>query len=164
MKNFLLSLIAVFVFTFTSAQEKTVGFSKNDVFVTGSFSYDDSTEDFNFGAAANLFLTSNISVGAEYARTQDGDFKANTVAVNARNYFTPANQFSLFGELRFATNVGSDSSSNVNIQINPGFNYFISNNFSLESRLGLIGYDTETENFTFGTNLANLTFGLNYRF
>jgi opacity protein-like surface antigen len=164
MKKLLLSLIAIFAFTFANAQEETVGFSKNDLFVTGSFSYADSSKDFNFGAAANVFVTPNISVGGEYVRTQNGEFKTNDIAVNGRNYFTPANQFSLFGELRVATNVDSDSGSNFNIQVNPGINYFISNNFSLETKVGFIGYDTETSDFTFGTNLMNVALGLNYRF
>ena len=163
MKKFLLAFIAIFTFAFATAQEATTpGFSKNDLFVTGSFSYSDATENFNFSASANTFVTSNISVGAGFTRTQVGDLKTNDITANVRNYFTPANQFSLFGEFRVAKNI--DGNPNFNLQVNPGINYFISKSFSLETKLGLIGYDTETEDFAFGTDLTNITFGLNYRF
>lgn len=162
MKKFLLAFIAIFAFATAQAQEAKPGFSKNDLFVTGSFSYADSTEDFNFSATANTFVTSNISVGAGYTRTQTGDLKTNDINVNVRNYYTAANQFSLFGELRAAKNI--DGNPNFNLQVNPGINYFISKNFSLETKLGLVDYNTESGNFTFGTDLANIAFGLNYRF
>lgn len=162
MKKILLTIIAVFAFTIAQAQEETPGFSKNDFFVTGSFSYVDSTEDFNFNSTVNTFITDNISVGAGYSRLQNGSTKTNDISVNVRNYFTPANQFSLFGEL--GTTMNLDGGSNFNIQVNPGINYFISNSFSLETKLGLINFDTETSDFMFGTNLSNITLGLNYRF
>lgn len=163
MKKFLLAFIAIFTFAFVSAQDTKPGFSKNDVFVTGSFSYADETKDFNFNAAANMFITSKISIGAGFERTENElDGKRNKVAVNIRNYYTPENQFSLFGELRASNYV--EGSSSFLVEVNPGINYFISKNFSLETKLGLISYNADSENFTFGTDLANIAFGLNYRF
>lgn len=65
MKKFLLAFIAIFAFATAQAQEAKPGFSKNDLFVTGSFNYADKTKDFNFSAAVNTFITSNISVGVD---------------------------------------------------------------------------------------------------
>ena len=49
-------------------------------------------------------------------------------------YYSAAKQFSVFAELMGAKNL--DDNANVNIAINPGLNYFLSKNFSLETKLG----------------------------
>jgi len=164
MKKILFIAIALIAIqtSFAQDQESTPGFSKGDTFVTGSFNYSDATKDFNLSASANTFITKSISVGAGYTRTQLGDIKTNDVTVNVRNYYSAAKQFSVFGELRGAKNL--DGNANVNIAINPGLNYFVSKNFSVETTLGLLSYDTDGGNYEFGTDFRNIQLGLNYRF
>jgi hypothetical protein len=164
MKKILFIAIALIAMqtSFAQTQESTPGFSKGDTFVTGSFKYSDATKDFNLSASANTFVTKSISVGAGYTRTQLGDVKTNDATVNVRNYYSAAKQFSVFAELRGAKNL--DGNANVNIAINPGLNYFIAKNFSLETKLGLLSYNTDGGDYELGTDLTNIQLGVNYRF
>lgn len=120
MKKVLLTAIAVFAFGFANAQESTgstsEGFSKSDIFITGSVGYGSSKQAnlketrFNFSPKAGYFVTDKIAVGLALnvgSYKDDNGFdemtKYNYVSAGAfgRYYFTPASKFSIFGQLEF---------------------------------------------------------------
>jgi outer membrane protein len=202
MKKVILAAIAVFAFSSANAQEakSNVGFAKGNVFLSGSFgivsdkAYDMEsgellkTNGFEIAPKAGFFVTNNIAVGAKlgYGSSKvevdglDGEFKVNDLTLGAfgRYYFTPANQFSLFGDLGVdykSTDYDTMElkRSGVNVGLGLGMNYFVSSNFSIEAGLGLLNYSSmkfdadgaETESsFGLGANLTNIAIGVNYKF
>lgn len=202
MKKVILAAIAVFAFSAANAQEvkSNVGFAKGNVFLSGSFgivsdkAYDmDSgellkTNGFEIAPKAGFFVTNNIAVGGKLGYGSSkvevdgvaGEFKVNDFTVGAfgRYYFTPGNQFSLFGDLGVdykSTDYDTMElkRSGVNVGLGLGVNYFVSSNFSIEAGLGLLNYSSmkfdadgaETESsFGLGANLTNIALGVNYKF
>ncbi len=213
MKKLLLSALAVCAFTFSNAQEEktegTGGFAQGDMFISGSFGINSFKQDdfksseFSIAPSFNYFVSDNIAVGAKvgFASSKDaiisefqgidlgGDFAAsyNTIEFGAmgRYYFTPANQFSLFGQLGLdygistiteldGMDIDEDNKFNsLNIGLGLGMNYFVSSNFSLEAGIGVLGYNTSkldadgaeaANTFSFGANLTDITLGVNYKF
>lgn len=201
MKKLLLSAIAVFAFTAANAQENL--FAKGDVFLSGTVNVgstkqgDNSTTGFTFSPKAGYFVTENIAVGLGvdfYSNKNDNGAgsvdKDNNFGANVfgRYYFTPASQFSVFGQLGFGissekntqevtvgnTTVSTDTKYNgFNVALAPGINYAISKHFSLEAAWGVLGYNSRkldadgakaANTFNFGVNLSNINFGLNYKF
>lgn len=212
MKKVLLSAVALLAFGFANAQEEKStngGFSKGDMFVSGSVGIkstkigDFKTSEFTLAPSFNYFVTENISVGAKvgYTSAKDMvlssfggedlpyeapvDYNTLTFGAMGRYYFTPANQFSLFGQLGMDFGVSTidefdgvsiDEDNKVNtfsLAAGLGMNYFVSSNFSLEAGVGVIGYNTSkpdysgaesTNTFSFGGDWTNVTFGVNYKF
>lgn len=199
MKKILLSAIAVMAFGFANAQESTgtVGFKQGDIFATGSIGYgsektgDFKTNQFNFSPKAGFFVTDNIAIGVQLGYTSsteeqpgEGDVNSNTFEVGAfgRYYFTPARNFSFFGQLSlgYATQKtdqdgvpGESKSNGVNVGLAPGISYFVSEHIALEATFGLLGYNTvkpdvdgaeSTDSFNIGANLTDINFGIVYKF
>ena len=201
MKKIILSALAVCAFTFSNAQEtetstETAGFAKGDMFISGQVGFnttstgDVKNNDFSFAPRAAFFVSDNIAVGAKLeigsdkadngvVDTQD-DFTLGFGAM-ARYYFTPASKFSLFGE--FGVNyssidnklTGADfKSSEFDLMVGPGINYFVSNNFAIEAGWGALGYSSNdnggatgvdaTNKFGLNVNMDAITFGLLYKF
>lgn len=198
MKKVLLSALAVFAFTFANAQEEEKGkggFSQGDVFVTGAFTFgstndkdfDEKTNAFEIAPQVGYFLTENIAIGGklgfssykvEEAGVDTAEMSGLTLGAFGRYYFTPANQFSLFGQL------GLDYSSMENkladYKVNGfaaglglGMNYFVSSNFSIEAGVAVLGFSSEkpdvtgadgSTSFNFGGDWRAVTFGVNYKF
>lgn len=171
----------------------TVGF--------GSSSQGDISENaFTVSPKAGFFVSDNIAVGAsvgyssftdEYKTfdpvsfqevTVEDKFSTFSAGVFGRYYFTPDSQFSFFGELAVGITstkqdrafVPEDFKSNgVSAAFAPGISYFVSNNFSIEATVGVLGYNTdkadidgaEAQNdFNFGVNFSNINFGVVYKF
>ena len=212
MKKVLLSAVALLAFGFANAQEESKGnggFSKGDMFVSGSFGINSFKQDdfksseFTIAPSFNYFVTENISVGAKigYASATDAvidsfegealpyestaDYNKLTFGAMGRYYFTPANQFSLFGQLGLDYGVSTitkfdeadiDEDNKVNsfnLGLGLGMNYFVSSNFSLEAGIGVLGYQSSkadyegaeaANTFKFGADLTNISFGVNYKF
>lgn len=214
MKKIILSVAAVFAFGFANAQEEVKeagngGFGKGDMFISGAFGInstktgDFKSSEFTIAPSFHYFVTENISVGARIGYTsakdavmssfgnEDLPYEAavdyNTIAfgVAGRYYFTPANQFSLFGQLGLdygistltefdGNDVDEDNKINsFNVGLGLGMNYFVSSNFALEAGIGVLNYNSSkadydgaeaTNTFDFGANLTNITFGVNYKF
>lgn len=203
MKKVILSVLAVITFGFVSAQDKTssAGFSKGDVFISGSVGISSSkTGDFkennlNFSPRAAYFVDDNIAVGLALGYgTQKIDAGASatnsqtSVGAFGRYYMTPSSKFSLFGQLgvNFVSNdfefgVDADGdlvaldgkSKGFNIGFAPGFNYFVSDNFAIETSIGVLGYSSDdnggngaekTNTFELGLDFSNVMFGLTYKF
>lgn len=180
MKKLLLSAVAVFAFTFANAQDGE-GFSKGDVFVSGSVGFNSSKQgdaksnEFSFSPAAGYFLTENIAAGARLnvvsgENTDESTYSEFGAEVFGRYYFTPASKFSLFGEL--AVGFGNEKTereiglvkvetkhSNFGVNAGVGVNYFLSNNFAIEAKWAGLGYNSRKLDAD-GADAEN-TFGLN---
>ena len=192
-----MAAVAVFGFTTINAQEKatTGGFAKGDVFATGSVGFGSEKEGdvkdntFSFSPKAGYFVTENIAVGVALGLTTTKnevpnveDFKTNMFEVGAfgRYYFTPAKQFSIFGELgaNFESSKAEQGSNELknngfNLGVAPGISYFVSDCLSLEASFGVLNYSTNeddidgaesTDSFNFGLNLSDINFGITYKF
>ncbi|WP_333694399.1 outer membrane beta-barrel protein [Flavobacterium sp.] len=182
MKKIILSLAAVFAFSFANAQESTTdgGFAKGDVFVSGSFGFssektgDLKSNGFEFSPAVGFFLTENIALGgrlgimSEKNENGSAETKMNGFGVEAfgRYYMTPASKFSVFGELAvgigsFKTEVGPAETKSKTFGVNAGIgvNYFLSSNWAIEAGWAGLGYNTD-DNGGNGADKTN-TFGLN---
>lgn len=188
------------------------GFGKGNIFVSGTVGFssmDDKDADwkssnFTISPKVGYFLTENIAIGGQlgYSSSKDAamdnvmgidvsgfgsTFSVNTFSVGAfgRYYFTPANQFSLFGELgvNYMTStidevdgVSVDENNKVNgigAGLGLGMNYFVSKNFALEAGIGVLNFTNAkpdvdgadgVSTFNFGANLSNITFGAIYKF
>lgn len=203
MKKILLSAAAVIAFAFNAqAQETTgvTGFSEGDVFMTGSVGFgttkngDNKTDQFNISPKAGYFVTSNIAIGAQIgyiSQTQtvdaefgqvDVDTNSFTVGAFGRYYFTPARNFSFFGQLGvdYVTSKtetegvpGESKNNGFNVGLAPGVSYFVSEHIAFEATFGFLGYNTSkpdvdgaesTDSFNIGFDLTNINFGIVYKF
>lgn len=191
MKKVLLSAVALLAFGFANAQEEKStngGFSKGDVFVSGSFgitstkAYDMNSGDllktngFTIAPKVGFFVTENIAVGGKLGFGSSkveidgvsGESKVNDLTVGAfgRYYFTPSSQFSLFGDLGvdyMSTNYDSmDLKRNgINAGLGLGMNYFVSSNFSIEAGLGLLNFSSMKFDFDGAENETSFGLGAN---
>ena len=203
MKKILLSAVAVMAFGFANAQEATgtKGFAEGDVFLTGSVGFgsektgDAKTSQFNISPKAGYFVTSNIALGVQLGYTSETetdvnglgetvDVDTNTFEAGAfgRYYFTPARDFSFFGQLSVGytsskTEVegedGEYKENGFNLGLAPGISYFVSEHIALEATFGLLGYNTakpdvdgaeSTDTFNIGANFNDINFGIVYKF
>lgn len=199
MKKVLLSLTALFAFGLANAQEATTsngGFSQGDLFLTGSVGYgnestgDVKTNTFTFSPKAGYFVSENIAVGLSLAYTSTKDEAPGTpetttnsfgLGAFGRYYFTPASQFSIFGQLGVGMQsdktevegAGEAKSNGFNVGVAPGISYFVSEHFALEATFGILGYNTSkpdadgaesTDEFNFGLNMSDINFGIVYKF
>ncbi|MXN91028.1 outer membrane beta-barrel protein [Flavobacterium sp. Sd200] len=196
MKKLICSL-ALLAFGLVQAQETPTtggGFNQGDIFITGSIGIgsestgDNKTNSFNISPKAGYFLTPNIALGVALGYTSGKeeapgtpDVKTSELSVGAfgRYYVTPANSFSVFGELGVdyihskIEAVTEDNSNAMRIGLAPGVSYFISQNFALEAKFGILSYRTDnpdadgvenTDQFNFGLNLSDISIGAIYRF
>lgn len=198
MKKVILTVAAVFAFGFANAQDKTEsseGFAKGDVFATGGFGFgssktgDDKESAFTIAPAVGYFVTENIAIGARLGfstgteetagiETKTNDFNGQ---VFGRYYWTPASQFSLFGEANVGfgsskvevEGVDAGDSSNFGVNVGFGVNYFLSSNWSIEAGWAGLGFNSDdnggdgaekTNTFGLALDLSSINFGLNYKF
>lgn len=206
MKKIILSVAAVFAFGFANAQETTEGgkgFTKGDIFISGTAGFtsqkqgDFKASEFNITPMVGFMVTENIAIGGmigyanETADIFDEDLlavveeKTNTFSVGAfgRYYWTPANNFSFFGQagISYASStsevdIPGTEEFKVNafgIEIAPGVSYFIGDNWAIEATLGSLGYSSAKADVdgaealnTFGLNLnlSDIQFGIVYKF
>jgi outer membrane protein len=168
MKKIILSAIAILTIGFANAQSKgtSEGFAKGDVFVTGGFSFNNTTDNatdvktnrFEIAPQVNYFVTENISLGAKVgygsfkqknATTDLQDVSALTFGVQGRYYFTPASKFSLFTGLGFDYSSITYNLANpkykengFNVGLGLGLNYFVSENWGIEASFAGLSYGT----------------------
>lgn len=198
MKKIIFAAAALFAFGFANAQDKKEseggkGYANGDIYVTGAVSFgttkegDVKTTGFEINPMVGFFVTDNIAVGGQIGYESDKTdndgtttFEENTLSIGAfgRYYFTPANDFSLFGHLGlnyFTTDHGdADYKTNgFNLGLRPGINYFLSENWAIEATFGNLGFtsqkdDTDgAENETsFGLewDMRAIGFGMTYKF
>jgi len=186
MKKIILAAIAVMGFSFANAQ--TGGFSKGDVFVSGAVSVDShktgdaKSSEFVIEPRVGYFVSENIAIGAKlgFGSEKDNDYKDNSFTAGAfgRYYFTPASQFSIYGQagIDFTNHKykPSDAKANeIGANLGLGLSYFLSNHFAIEATWLGVGYSVnnngghgaeKTNNFGFGTDLRDVSFGVVYKF
>ena len=176
MKKSILTLIAVVAFGFSYAQEKEakkLGYSEGSRFVSGSFKFEDnqagSNRPLNVAITYNKFfmesVTYGISLGINSNQLKAKDY---TLWFNLRKYYAPANQFSIFSQIASTLNIpaveGADNE--FNMFVGPGFSYFVSENFVLETSLALLNYkiNNQVQSFTLNSDFTNVKFGVAYKF
>ncbi|WP_395064551.1 outer membrane beta-barrel protein [Flavobacterium sp.] len=181
-------------------EKSSEGFSEGDVFVTGSVGFssnkydnngDYKSSDFNFKPTVNYFVTENISLGlglnfgggSVEATPISGKDKTSTVGagLNGRYYFTPSSKFSVFTQLGFdyaskkysPNGASSFKDNSFTVAFAPGLNYFVSSNFSIETKIAALSYGsskydtTGAENrtsFGLAADWSAVSFGVNYKF
>ena len=158
MKKIILTMAAVFALTFANAQDKkesSEGFSKGDLYLTGTAGFSSSStgdaKDSGFTLAPGLgyFLSENLALEGgltfKSGTTNSGapgadDFKTTGFGVNAgvKYFWTPASKFSLSigGNLSYMSNKTDDGTFNstskvIGLNVPVGLNYFVSNDFAL---------------------------------
>ncbi|WP_294822420.1 outer membrane beta-barrel protein [uncultured Flavobacterium sp.] len=170
MKKILFSLAAIAAFGIGQAQEETTasGFSKGDVFVSGSLGYSSQktgeAKATRFGVVPRVgyFVSEKIAIGAQlgyssvaedyfngldWSESKTSSFIAGAFA---RYYCTPGKTFSFFGQLHanYVTSKTEPSSgeeykrNGFEAGLAPGISYFVSDHFALETTFGLLGYGT----------------------
>lgn len=184
MKKIILAAIAVMAFGFANAQ--TTGFSKGDVFISGAFKIgsektgDSKSNNFVLIPSAGYFVSQNIALGGKLGFSSDkiNDAKENSFTVGAfgRYYFTPASQFSIFGQagVDYTNSKDGDFKSNqIGANVGLGLSYFLSNHFAIEANWAGLGYSVnnngghgaeKTNSFGLGTDLRDVAFGVVYKF
>ncbi len=176
MKKSILTLIAVVAFSFSYAQEKEakkLGYSEGSSFITGSFKFEDnqagSDRPLNVTIAYNKFFMESVTYGISLG-VNSNQMKANdyTLGVNLRKYYAAANQFSIFSQIASTLSIpavkGGDDE--FNMSVGPGFSYFVSENFVLETSLALLNFKTNNsvQSFTVNSDLTNVKLGVAYKF
>ena len=176
MKKIILTLITLIAFGFSYAQEnqaKKLGYSEGSSFLTGSFKFEDnqagSNRPLNVAIAYNKFIMESVSYGISLG-VNSNQMKANdyTLGVNLRKYYAAANQFSVFSHIGSTLNIpavkGGDDE--LNTFVGPGFSYFVSENFVLETSLALLNFkiNNQVQSFTLNSDFSNVKFGIAYKF
>jgi len=201
MKKLILTVIAVLSVVFVNAQDGnsgTEGFSKGDLFISGSIGFNssstgnDKNQNFNITPRLGYFASQNFAIGGLISlsnssvespgRLLDNDTNGFAIGAFGRYYATPANKFSVFGELNatYSTNVSknnlADQSTDftvntTSITVLPGVHYFLNKNFIIEANWGVLSYFStnpdigdNTNGFSIALNLANINLGLVYKF
>ena len=184
MKKVILTAVAVFGFAFANAQ--TGGFAKGDAFISGALTVgstktgDAKASGFEIEPKVGYFVSENIAIGAKlgFGSNKIGDDKTNAFTAGAfgRYYFTPASQFSVFGQagLDFTNSKAGDFKTNqVGANVGLGLSYFLSNHFAIEATWAGLEYSVnnngghgadKSNNFGFGTDLRDVSFGVIYKF
>ena len=129
------------------------------------------------GYASN---TSKNTTGVEVKNINDA-FK---VMPLARKYWGLGDKLYLFGQLAVPMEWGTNKQkvngnqvgdkakySSYGVQVAPGLDYFLTNNWSVEATIGAFGYNStkfkgskSTDNYNFGVNLSNIQIGVKYIF
>ena len=192
----LVGALALFAAVNAQVSTSTEGFAQGSTFITGAVGFasesiaEEKTSGFTIAPSVGYFVTPNIAIGAKLGYTslknEEGSYEETTDLLTAgvfgRYYWMPASKFSIFAELgadyRSLTEddntISNEYKSNgFGIQLAPGMNYFLNNNFALEAKVGVLGYSSDkpdytgaeaTDNFNIGLNLNDITLGLVYKF
>lgn len=185
MKKLIFTAVAVFGFISLQAQENQLneGFSKGDVFTTGSFGFSSSKQgnvkstNINFSPSVGYFLTENVALGGRLNFSNNkveatlGEFNSSGFGaeVFGRYYFTPASKFSVFGEL--AAGIGNskneDAFGNENktksygINAGLGLHYFLNSNFAIQAGWTGLGYNSSKPDISGADSTNTFNFSLN---
>jgi hypothetical protein len=185
MEKIIVTVAAIFAFGFANAQDKgSEGFSKGDVFMSGSINFSSSKwsesgnyEESAFTLAPSLgyFVSENVALGlglnlsnsSSKVTSTSTESKTNTVglALMGRYYFTPSSKFSGFvhGEFDYLTMKMDPGALKVNgyaFGVAPGFNYFVSKNLALETSLGILSYTSAKADVTGAEASTNFKLGV----
>lgn len=151
-----------------------------------SSSNEGDTQSYSFVPQVGTFVSSDVALGLGVGyvgskNENDNGSVVNTVKQNlfvvkplARKYWNVANNLFIFGELAVPMGFGKNTAeftignttteneakfTNIGVQVSPGLDYFLSDNWSLEATFGLLGWQSTKPD---GGDAANsFNFGLN---
>jgi hypothetical protein len=185
MKKIILTAAAVFAFSFANAQDaKSFGFSKGDVYATGSFSSSSSSVSgsdsaTSFAPSIGYLFTDNIALSAGFETASEGKTKASAFKVGGAYVFNPKNQFSTNIGLGLGFGSGTNQASATTtydykvttMQLMYGATYFVSSHFAVMANIAGFSYVSATPDggsavseTTIGLNMSNISLGLVYKF
>jgi len=185
MKKIILTAAAVFALTFANAQDKkesSEGFSKGDVFVSGTMSItsvsNGGTSESTFMPSVGYFMSEKIAISATFGVMNGIDGvngqKATAFGVGAAYFFNPGNQFSTNVNVGLAmANVDNNGAkvTATSLGLGYGMNYFLSSKFALTANLGVLSYTSgkpdggdATTITSLDVDFNNVMFGLVYKF
>lgn len=184
MKKIVLAAIAVLGFSFANAQTK--GFAKGDAFISGAFGVgtektgDSKSNAFVLVPSVGYLVSENVAIGGKlgFGSSKENDVKQNDFTVGAfgRYYFTPASQFSVYGQagLDFTNHKIEKAKSNeIGVNVGLGLSYFLSNHFAIEATWAGLEYSVnnnggdgadKTNSFGLASDLRDVRFGVVYKF
>jgi len=147
---------------------------------------------FAVAPAVGYFVSDNMAIGIALGYTSrdykpsDEKYTSLQAGIFGRYYFNPANKFTIYGQLNaayvtskreqnFGSGITEYKENGFAVAAGPGFNYWLSNHLALEANFGVIGYSStkpddssanpeSTNTFNIGLDLANINFGLVYKF
>ena len=175
MKKIILSIVTVLAFGLANAQDqKDFGFSKGDVYVSGSFSTSSKSgqeSKITFAPSASLFISNNISLNALYAIEMVAGQSTTHAVAGASYHFNADKQFSSNIGLGIGVTTGTGySATGTDLSLAYGVKYFVSNHFLLSADVAALKYklikngEGPYKSADFGINFSNVALGLAYKF
>jgi opacity protein-like surface antigen len=197
MKKNVLVLLFVALTTISVSAQSGEGFAKGDIFVSGAFGYESTnnkntdfkTSYFEIAPSLNYFVTENISLGgkigyeaskSEFGSTIAAENSTLTLGVMGRYYMTPADKFSVYGNLGVEyvslnqkLPLPEQKVNGFGAGLGFGINYFLSSNFSIEAAFAALEFASAKSDapgakavtgFDLGFDLSKISFGVNYKF
>ena len=186
MKKIILTAAAVFAFSSANAHDaKSFGFSKGDIYATGSVSSTSSSVSGSdsattFAPSVGYFFTDNIALAAGFATSGEGKVKSSAFSIGAAYVFNAKNQFSTNVSLGLGFGSGTASGlvagstydyKTTTMQLSYGANYFVSNHFAVRADIAGLTYQSATPDggsatstTTIALNMRNISLGLVYKF
>ncbi|WP_419870697.1 outer membrane beta-barrel protein [Chryseobacterium sp. CT-SW4] len=193
------SAIALFGLANAQTTEKS-GF-EGRVFLMGQVGYESTdnnnnnvtTNNFSIVPTVGYFVSPTVAVGLGigYVNATTKNETIDTKYINdafkvmplARKYWGLGDKLYIFGQLAVPMEWGTDKTkvagsetskakySSYGVQIAPGLDYFLTNNWSVEATIGAFGYQNtkykgaeSLDNYNFGLNLSNIQLGVKYIF
>jgi outer membrane protein len=178
MKKNILTVVAVFAFSFANAQDaKSFGFAKGDIFGTGTVSSESFSEKgkntvTKFNTSVGYFLNDNIVLSAGFETESNGNIKKSAPKIGAAYFFNAKNQFSTNISFGLAAGTGTVISDYkyTRMDLSYGVNYFVSSHFAFIADVAVLTYESKTPNggsavstTEIGLNLSKISFGLVYK-
>lgn len=189
MKKIILTVAAVFALTFANAQSKdkkesSEGFSKGDVYLTGTANYqttktgDAKSNGLTLAPGIGYFLSENLALEGNLSissgTTNSGgvgaqDFKTTGfgIAAGVKYFWTPASKFSLsvggkisYNSDKFDNGVATSTGKTIGLNVPVGLHYFVSNNFAITSTWGGLGYSSNDNGGNGADKTDRINFGL----
>ncbi|WBX74970.1 outer membrane beta-barrel protein [Tenacibaculum ovolyticum] len=192
MKKLLLAITIVAAgFTVNAQEEVKGGFSKKDIYISGTVGYSNvSTGDvdasgYTLSPSVGYFVSDKIALelGLVIGSSDNTTTKTNSfgASLGANYFFTPSKDFSfILGAGLGYSSTGSEllgvDQPDVNtftIAVAPGINYFVSKSLALRATVGALSYSSSkldvngaksTNTFGLNLNLSDVNFGLTYKF
>ncbi len=194
MKKILLSLMIIFTYTCTMAQEDV-----NKMWLGGTINYssytdddDDDQTDLTIGPSFGYCINDKLAVGItiSYSSSEENNLSNTMFGIMPffRYYQKLNDNFSVYGalnvgfasgsdEVNVGTEVVDDEYGYFNVGVAPGIQYWFAKSWSVNAEWGILGYQTYTDKkddvtpeewkasqFSFGLDMSAITFGLNFHF
>lgn len=175
MKKIILSIVTVLAFGLANAQDKKdFGFSKGDVYVSGSFSTSSkSGQDpvVIIAPSVGFFVSDKVSLNALYSAELVAGYSTIRAVAGASYHFNADKQFS--SNIGLGIGVTTDSGNTpigTDLSLAYGIKYFVSNHFLLSADVAALKYklikngEGPYKSADFGINFSNVALGLAYKF